>query len=150
MSPVPSSASAPLWSRIVRESIFDATWNAMRDGKFALMRPVITSTDGRCVARIRWMPAARAFCAMRATEVSTSLGAHIMRSANSSMTTTMYGSLRGWRLTLCARRRRLAASSSRPRLDVVVDASAALGRSAARAQLVGLELRRSCLPTFSL
>ena len=80
---------------MVRESIFDATWNAMRDGKFALMRPVITSTDGRCVARIRWMPAARAFCAMRATEVSTSFGATIMRSANSSMTTTMYGSLRG-------------------------------------------------------
>ena len=36
----------------------------------------MTSTDGRCVARIRWMPAARAFCAMRATLVSTSFGAH--------------------------------------------------------------------------
>ena len=74
---------------MVRESIFDVTWNAMRDGKFALMRPVMTSTDGRWVARIRWMPAARAFCAIRATLVSTSLGAHIMRSANSSITTTM-------------------------------------------------------------
>ena len=35
---------------MVRESIFDATWKAIRDGKFALMSPVITSTDGRCVA----------------------------------------------------------------------------------------------------
>ena len=26
------------------------------------MRPVMTSTDGRCVARMRWMPDARAFC----------------------------------------------------------------------------------------
>src|SRR2546425_9386341 len=41
------------WSRIVRESVFEATWNAMRAGKFALMRPVSTSTEGRCVARIR-------------------------------------------------------------------------------------------------
>ena len=56
MSPWPSSASAPIWSRIVRESILLDTWNAMRVGMLALMRPVITSTDGRCVARIRWMP----------------------------------------------------------------------------------------------
>ena len=35
----------------------------MRLGKFALIRPVMTFTDGRCVARIRWMPMARAFCA---------------------------------------------------------------------------------------
>jgi hypothetical protein len=52
MSPAPSSASAPDWSRIVRESTLDDTWNAMRAGMFALMRPVITSTDGLCVARI--------------------------------------------------------------------------------------------------
>jgi hypothetical protein len=38
---------------IVRLSTFDATRNAMRLGKFALMRPVITFTLGRCVARIR-------------------------------------------------------------------------------------------------
>ncbi|GIT57325.1 MAG: hypothetical protein Ct9H300mP18_07540 [Candidatus Neomarinimicrobiota bacterium] len=31
---------------MVLESIFVATWNAIRDGKFALMTPVITSTDG--------------------------------------------------------------------------------------------------------
>ena len=89
MSPLPSSVSAPDVSSTVRESIFDATWSAMRLGKFALMRPVMTSTDGRCVARMRWRPAARAFWAMRATLVSTSFGATIMRSANSSMTMTM-------------------------------------------------------------
>jgi hypothetical protein len=74
---------------MVRESIFEATCRAMRLGKLALMRPVMTSTDGRCVARIRCRPAARAFWAMRATEVSTSLGATIIKSANSSMTMTM-------------------------------------------------------------
>ena len=42
-----------IWSRMVRESTFAETWNAMRVGMFALMRPVITSTEGRCVARIR-------------------------------------------------------------------------------------------------
>ena len=52
MSPWPSSVSAPIWSRIVRESTFADTWNAMRHGMLALMRPVMTSTDGRCVARI--------------------------------------------------------------------------------------------------
>ena len=56
MSPWPSRLSAPLWSRIVRESTLADTWNAMRVGMLALIRPVITSTDGRCVARIRWMP----------------------------------------------------------------------------------------------
>ncbi len=86
---MPSSDSAPCWSRIVRESIFDDTWNAMRVGTLALMRPVITSTDGRCVARIRWMPAARAFCAIRAISSSTFLPTTIIRSASSSITTTM-------------------------------------------------------------
>ncbi|MNC88869.1 hypothetical protein D3C83_47390 [compost metagenome] len=89
MSPAPSSASAPDWSRMVRESTFDATWNAMRVGMLALIRPVITSTEGRCVARIRWMPAARAFCARRAINSSTFLPTIIIMSANSSMNTTM-------------------------------------------------------------
>ena len=92
MSPLPSSCSAPLPSRIVRESIFDGTRNEMRDGRLALIRPVMTSTDGRCVARIRWMPTARAICASRAIDSSTSLLATIIRSASSSMTTTMKGS----------------------------------------------------------
>ena len=79
-------------SRMVRESICDATRNAMRLGKFALMSPVITFTDGRCVARIKWMPIARAFCANIASGVSTSACTVIIRSASSSITTTMYGS----------------------------------------------------------
>src|ERR671929_91086 len=60
MSPMPSSCSAPCSPRMVRLSIFDVTWKEMRVGKFALIVPVMTSTDGRCVAMITWMPAARA------------------------------------------------------------------------------------------
>ena len=63
----------------------------MRLGTFALIIPVITSTDGRCVASTRWMPTARDFCASRMTESSTSWGEIIMRSASSSMTTSRYG-----------------------------------------------------------
>jgi hypothetical protein len=43
------------------------TWKLIRVGKLALMVPVITSTDGRWVAMIRWMPAARAIWASRCT-----------------------------------------------------------------------------------
>jgi Lhr-like helicase len=64
-------------------------WNEILDGKFALMTPVMTSTDGRCVAMMRWIPTARAFCARRVTESSTSFDATIIRSANSSMMITM-------------------------------------------------------------
>jgi hypothetical protein len=49
------------------------TLKAMRRGKLALIMPVMTSTLGRCVARMTWMPAARAFCARRAMHASTSL-----------------------------------------------------------------------------
>ena len=77
---------------MVRESILDDTWKAIRDGMLALIRPVITSTDGRWVARIRWMPAARAFWARRAISSSIFLPTTIIRSASSSMTTTMIGS----------------------------------------------------------
>ena len=52
MSPRPSSASAPLVSRMVRESTLVARRKLMRVGTLALMRPVMTSTLGRCVARI--------------------------------------------------------------------------------------------------
>ncbi|KAG0921601.1 hypothetical protein G6F32_015030 [Rhizopus arrhizus] len=93
MSPWPSRVSAPDWSRMVRESILELTWKAMRVGMLALIRPVITSTDGRCVARIRWMPAARAFCARRAISSSTFLPTIIIMSANSSMKMTMNGSV---------------------------------------------------------
>ena len=76
---------------MVRESILLDTWNAMRVGILALIRPVMTSTDGRWVARIRWMPAARAFCASRAMSSSTFLPTIIIMSANSSMKMTMKG-----------------------------------------------------------
>ncbi len=89
MSPRPSSDSAPFASRMVRESTFVATRNDMRAGKLALMSPVMTSTDGRCVARIKWMPTARAICAKRVMDSSTLCWSSIMRSANSSMMMTM-------------------------------------------------------------
>ena len=94
MSPFPSSCSAPLPSRIVLESVFDETRKEIRAGRFALISPVMTSTDGRCVARIRWMPIARAICASRAIDSSTSLPATIIRSASSSIRTTIDGSRR--------------------------------------------------------
>ena len=46
MSPFPKSFSAPFISIIVRESVPDATVYATLDGMFALIRPVITSTEG--------------------------------------------------------------------------------------------------------
>ena len=46
MSPWPSSDSAPFWSRITRESVCEETAKAMREGTFALIMPVITSTRG--------------------------------------------------------------------------------------------------------
>ena len=90
MSPCPSRSSAPFWSSTMRLSVPEATLNATRHGMFDLIRPVTTVACGRCVARIRWMPTARAFCAMRTIDCSTSLLV-IMRSASSSITKTMYG-----------------------------------------------------------
>ncbi|MOA42722.1 hypothetical protein D3C78_1647950 [compost metagenome] len=75
----------------MRLSILLLTWKAIRVGMLALIRPVITSTLGRWVARIRWMPAARAFCARRAISSSIFLPTTIIRSASSSMTMTMCG-----------------------------------------------------------
>ena len=49
------------------------------------MRPVITSTLGRCVASTRCMPEARAFCARRAISSSIFLPTTIIRSASSSI-----------------------------------------------------------------
>ena len=92
MSPMPSSDSAPFWSRITRESVCDETANAIRDGTLALIMPVMTSTRGDWVANTRWMPTARAFWAIRMIESSTSAGATIIRSASSSITHRMYGS----------------------------------------------------------
>lgn len=74
---------------MVRLSILEATLNAILQGRLALMTPVMTLTEGRWVAMIRWMPAARASWARRAMQVSISAGATIMRSASSSMMQTM-------------------------------------------------------------
>src|SRR3954465_8903037 len=93
MSPWPSRLSAPAWSRITRESVWLETAKAIRLGTFALIIPVITSTDGRCVASTRWMPTARLFWASRMTASSTSCGEIIIRSASSSITTSRYGSV---------------------------------------------------------
>ena len=46
ISPFPSNCSAPPWSRIVLESTFEETRNDILDGIFALINPVITSTEG--------------------------------------------------------------------------------------------------------
>ena len=86
---MPSSCSAPCSPRMVRLSILEVTWKLIRVGKLALIVPVMTSTDGRCVAMMMWMPDARAICASRWMQASISLPATIIRSAISSTTTTM-------------------------------------------------------------
>jgi len=53
ISPRPSNFSAPKLSSIVRESVLDATENAIRAGILALIKPVITSTLGLCVAKTK-------------------------------------------------------------------------------------------------
>ena len=91
MSPWPSSVSAPPASRTTRESTCDETANAMREGTLALIIPVMTSAEGRWVARTRWMPTARLFWARRMIASSTSAGDTIIRSASSSITTRIVG-----------------------------------------------------------
>ena len=91
MSPWPSSCSAPGSPRMVRLSILDETRKLIRLGRLALITPVSTSTEGRWVATIRWMPAARAFCDRRWIADSISLPAVSIRSATSSTTTTISG-----------------------------------------------------------
>ena len=98
---------------MTRESVWLETAKAMRDGTFALIIPVMTSTDGRCVARTRWIPTARDFCARRITQSSTACGETIMRSASSSMTTSRYGSGASPR----ARNARLASGRLRARTN---------------------------------
>ena len=74
---------------MVRLSVPEDTAKATREGTLALIKPEITSTDGRWVARIMWIPAARAFCPRRMIASSTSLLATIIKSANSSTITTI-------------------------------------------------------------
>ena len=116
MSPWPSSDSAPFWSRITRESVCEETANAIREGTLALIIPVITSTRGDWVASTRWMPTARAFCARRMIESSTSAGATIIRSASSSITHRMYGSCGSPRCS----RARLSSGSERVRASDMI------------------------------
>ena len=75
-----------LANKIDDEESLEDTWNDTLAGKFALMMPVMTSTEGLWVAIIRCMPAALAICASRAIYSSTSFAATIIRSASSSMT----------------------------------------------------------------
>ena len=88
ISPRPNKRSAPGWSRMTRLSTPEATANAMRAGKLALINPVTTSTEGRWVEITKWMPVARANWAKRVMVRSVSSGAIIIRSANSSTMTT--------------------------------------------------------------
>ena len=49
----------------------------------------VMKAGGVCVATMMWIPAARAICVIRAIALSTSAGAVCIKSANSSMITTM-------------------------------------------------------------
>ena len=102
---------------MTRLSASEETENAIRLGTLALMTPVMTSTEGRCVARTRWMPTARAICAMRTTDSSTSRAATIIRSLSSSTTMTMKGSGSN--------------SSSSPSSSIAASSSASKGSPAA-------------------
>ena len=93
MSPRPTSFSAPVVSRMMRDSRLEATAKAMRLGILAFIRPVITSAEGRWVAMMRCIPAARPIWATRQMDSSTSLAATSIRSASSSITTTTWGIL---------------------------------------------------------
>ena len=59
ISPLPTSFSAPVLSRMIRDSREEATAKAIREGMLAFIRPVMTSAEGRWVAMTRCMPAAR-------------------------------------------------------------------------------------------
>src|SRR5690554_1154324 len=76
---------------MVRLSILEVTRKDNLAGKLALIIPVMTLTDGLWVATTRWIPIARASWANLAIGASISLPAVIIKSANSSMTRTIYG-----------------------------------------------------------
>src|SRR5919106_572410 len=56
MSPWPSSASAPPWSRMTLLSTCEDTAKAIRAGMLTLIVPVMMSVEGRWVASSRWIP----------------------------------------------------------------------------------------------
>jgi hypothetical protein len=111
---------------MVRLSILEVTWKEMRVGKFALIVPVMTSTEGRWVAMMRWMPEARAIWARRWMQASISLPATIIRSAISSTMTTMKGIERG--VELLGLEHRLAGVVVEAGLDGAGEGLAALER----------------------
>ena len=80
------------------------------------------------------MPAARASWAMRATEVSTSFAATIMRSAISSMMQTMYGSFSFWARTPSSTASSAAATAAASSSGLSASSSC-LGRPASLANL---------------
>ncbi len=97
-------ASAHFCRVMVRLSIFDVTWKEIRVGKFALMVPVMTSTDAtRCVARITWCSRRGPFARRVARHLLTALRlATICWPAISSTMMTMEGQRLGaWRFSSC-------------------------------------------------
>ena len=76
---------------MIREFMAESTAKAIRLGMLAFIRPVITSARGLWVAMTRCIPEARPIWATRQMDSSTSLAATSIRSASSSMTTTIWG-----------------------------------------------------------
>ena len=93
ISPFPKSFSAPLHSMIILESTPEAVVSAIRPGTFAFISPGRDFAEGLWVARIKCIPAALAFCPRRITHSVTFTFLYIIRSANSSSTTTIRGSV---------------------------------------------------------
>ena len=88
-SPLPRSFSAPPQSKTTLLSVTDETLQLILAGKFALIRPVTTSTDGRCVAMMRCMPHALDFCASIHICLWKVFLETCIRSENSSITRTI-------------------------------------------------------------
>ena len=63
------AARHPFWSKIMRE-LMELSTKALLGCRYWRIRPVTTSAEGRCVATIKWIPAARPSCAMRTMEDS--------------------------------------------------------------------------------
>ena len=73
---------------MVLESIWDITEKDILLGKFALINPVTTSTDGLWVATTKWTPVALPNWANLTKSLSISPAAVNIKSANSSTNTT--------------------------------------------------------------
>ena len=89
MSPLPSSFSAPIPVDKRPPVMFGGTARAMRGRELFLTVPVMTSTEGRCVARIEMNAYGPSLLGQRAISSSISLAETIIRSANSSIMITM-------------------------------------------------------------